>query len=89
MGHESLEEFDMLWGWMHGGYGAPFWLIGPAMMGGLWIAIIVGVVFLVRSLVRQGHRPERDDSALEILQKRYARGEISKEEYEAKRKDIQ
>ncbi len=34
------------------------------------------------------HRSASSDSAREILDKRYALGEISKEEYEEKRKDI-
>ena len=37
-----------------------------------------------------GHRGEgkESDSALEILKKRYAKGEITKEEYEQMKKDI-
>ncbi|MBI2171195.1 MAG: SHOCT domain-containing protein [Chloroflexi bacterium] len=30
----------------------------------------------------------REDSALEILKRRYARGDISKEEYEEKKRDL-
>ena len=57
----------------------------------LWIIAIVGVVFLVRwvldqTITRQRGNPE--DSALDILKKRYARGEINKEEYEEKKKDL-
>lgn len=57
----------------------------------LWIIVIVGIVFVVRWVLEQtttrqgGHR---EDSALDILKKRYARGEINKEEYEEKRKDL-
>ncbi|RME81527.1 MAG: SHOCT domain-containing protein [Caldilineae bacterium] len=34
------------------------------------------------------HSSGRDESALEILQKRYARGELSRSEYEAMRRDL-
>jgi len=37
--------------------------------------------------VGQG-RVSRSDSALEILRQRYARGEINKEEFEGKKKDL-
>jgi putative membrane protein len=53
-----------------------------------WIAIAVGIVFLVRYLVRHGRSLAGEDSALEILRRRYAKGEISKEEYEERRIDL-
>ena len=53
-----------------------------------WILIIGGGIMLVWSLSRKGPGEKREDTALEILKKRYARGEISKEEFEEKRRDI-
>jgi len=82
--------------WGHGpgmmgwGYGMLWWW--PIIMAAFWIAVIVGIVFLIRWLVisvRTGsHGTTPGDSALEILKKRYARGEINKEEFEEKKKDL-
>jgi putative membrane protein len=52
-----------------------------------WVLVIVGLIALVRWLVTQG-RESRTDTALEILRQRYARGEINKEEFDAKRRDL-
>jgi putative membrane protein len=85
----------MMWGWGSGGYGhyggwgSPLGWIGPIMMALFWIAIIVAIVFAIRYFVRQARRSGQDNSALEILKTRYAKGEISKEEYEEKRRAIQ
>jgi len=62
--------------------------------GGLWMLIwwaliIVGIVFLVRWIIQQSSRIGRDKSALDILKERYARGEISKEEFEQRKQDIE
>jgi putative membrane protein len=82
----------MMWGWGggYGGWGHWAGWIGAIFMVAFWALVIVGIVFLVRFLVRQGRVQGRDqeDSALEILKRRYARGEINKEEFEAKRKDL-
>lgn len=83
------------YGWGHGpgmmgGYGGGWF--GSIIMVAFWIAVVVGIIFLIRWLVTttgagsQGGRLE--ESALEILKKRYARGEIDKKEFEAKKKDL-
>lgn len=64
-------------------------------MGGMWlglifwIVIIVLIVYLVVRFVNQQNiRNTSNESALDILKKRYARGEISKEEFEEIKKDF-
>jgi len=59
------------------------------MFGGMiiiWIIIIGGIVWLIKYInERDGlvnNKRESRPSALDILQERYARGEISREEYE-------
>jgi putative membrane protein len=51
---------------------------------------IIAVFFLVRFLIQQGRGGQGVllGGALEILKKRYARGEINKEEFEQKKKDL-
>ncbi len=62
-------------------------------MGWSWIlglAVIVVVIWLVvRSTNRNSGYKDVGRSALDILNERYARGEISKEEFAEKKKDIQ
>ncbi len=77
--------YDYGWG-MHYMWGP--WGIGMGlMMLVFWGLIIVALVLGIRWLVTQGREP-RSDSALEILRQRYARGEISKEEFEAMKRDL-
>ena len=78
------------WGWhygmMGGGWGMLFMIIFMILFLGL---IIGGIILLVRFIFPSslsGVKPSQD--ALEILKQRYARGEIEKEEFEAKKKDI-
>lgn len=73
-------------------WGMPYmwgaWGIGMMlMMLVFWGLIIVGLVFGIRWLMTQGKEP-RTDSPLDILKRRYARGEIDKEEYESKIRDL-
>jgi putative membrane protein len=49
--------------------------------------VIAGLVLGIRWLVTQG-RESRSDTALDILRQRYARGEINKEEFDTKRRDL-
>lgn len=56
-----------------------------------WILIIVGIVLLVRGF---GSRPgasgrgESTGSALDVLKRRDAKGEIDKTEFEEKKRDL-
>ena len=57
------------------------------MMLVFWGVVIAGIVLGIRWLVSQG-RGTHPDTALDILRQRYARGEINKEEFEAKKRDL-
>jgi putative membrane protein len=76
---------------MAGGYGMG--LFGSIFMIAFWVLILAGVFFLVKWLVK-GSRGEHVDHmqsgsrALEILEERYARGEIDREEFEQKKRDL-
>jgi putative membrane protein len=69
----------MMWG--YGGYG-PGYGFGGIFMGILFL-IVIGVViyFVVRNVNTRGGA-FGNESALDILKKRFARGEITKEEYD-------
>ncbi len=77
-----------MWGNM-GGYG---WGWGGMGLGMLlfWAILIVGIVMLVRSSRGSGAwgKDEREKSALDLLKERYARGEIEREEFEQKKRDL-
>ena len=69
--------------WMWGACGI-FMMLGMLLF---WALIIAGIVIGIRWLGRAGGAA-RSDTALEILRQRYARGEINKDEFEAKRRDL-
>lgn len=66
--------------------------MGGFGMGFMWIfgvVIIVIVVVLAWSYLGRKRGSENSGhSALDMLKQRYAKGEISKEEYEEKKKDL-
>lgn len=53
-----------------------------------WFLIILGIVVLAKWLFGGGGRSAIDDRALVILRERYARGEIDKEEFEKRKRDL-
>jgi len=53
-----------------------------------WILVLAGLVLLIKYLWEGGGAKRGEESALEVLKKRYVRGEISKEEFEEKKKDL-
>lgn len=55
-----------------------------------WVLVIAGTVALVKWVI-SAYRgsPTREQDASKMLKERYARGEIDKEEFEQKRRDIE
>jgi putative membrane protein len=74
----------MMW-WHFGGWG---WGLMALWMILIWGGIIALIVWGVRRL--SGHHVEHinDNSPLEIAKIRYAKGEITKEQYEQIKKDL-
>ncbi|MBI2202262.1 MAG: SHOCT domain-containing protein [Candidatus Rokubacteria bacterium] len=71
----------MWWMW---GAGGIVMMLGMLLF---WAAVIAAIVVGVRWLTREGREP-RADSAMGILRERYARGDISREEFEQRRNDL-
>ena len=74
------------------------WGYGTNWLGTLiWLAILIAVVVAIIALVRwmtisnkgssRTHHPS--DSAMEILRRRYAKGEISKEQFTAMKHELE
>jgi len=80
----------MMWGWPMMGFG------GIGMIFGFifFIAIIIGVVLLIVWLVRRtgltdfSISDKQGSRSLDILKERYARGELTKEQYENIKKEL-
>ena len=77
----TWEMHPMWWMW---GFGGVVMMLGMLIF---WAVIITAIVIAVRWLVRDG-RGERPDNALQILRERYARGEINRDEFEARKQDL-
>ena len=75
---------------MMGGYGAGWF--GGIVMIVFWILILVGLIFLIKWLIQSIGRDKATGSSrnrsLDILKERYAKGEIDKQEFESKKKDL-
>lgn len=72
--------------------------MGDYGWGGMWIGMlvfwaVVGIAIVALLLrITRSHSPdgrEREKSALDILKERYARGEIGREEFQEKKRDLE
>jgi putative membrane protein len=88
-GGETMElaqiiPFADTWG-MDGDVGAGWMIAMMIVMVLFWGAIIFGVVWLIRGAFG-GRSQERRESPIEVLERRFAEGAISVEDYRARRK---
>jgi putative membrane protein len=71
---------------MHGFYYG--WGFGHMLFAGFrvvfWVALILCIIYLIRYFRMKG----QSDTPSDILKKRYARGEITKDEFERMRDDL-
>ena len=75
------------WGNMMG-WGGVFGIFGWITMIIFWLLLILGIIALIRYLGSPKKSSDKDKSPLDILKERYARGEISKKEFEEMKKEF-
>lgn len=67
---------------MMGGFG------GGIIMIAFWFLFLVLIIWVVREMSGKNSNLLSSSRALDILKERYVKGEINKEEFESKKKDI-
>lgn len=75
--------------WLHG-FGAGWTIFGGVMMLLFWVAVLALIAAAIRALMRSSNRSAQPSSsgALEILKERYARGEITKDQFDSMQHDL-
>jgi putative membrane protein len=74
--------------WHFGGLGWGLWGLGMLWMIVFWGAIIALIVWGVRRLSGHSHYRPNTGSPLDIAKERYARGEITKEQFDQIKRDL-
>ncbi|MBU2766635.1 SHOCT domain-containing protein [Acidithiobacillus ferrivorans] len=86
-----------MWPYMMGGFFNGYGWVGSAFMILFWgllcllliFGIVAGIVSLVWAFPGRGIRGGEKTTALDVLHERYARGEIGKDEYLERRRDLE
>ena len=88
--HSATVQADSMGGGWHDGWGWGHMFFGSIMMVLFWGGLIILIVFAVRSMSAGSTRggPAPGSRALDILEERYARGEIDHEEYEDRKRRL-
>lgn len=93
----------MWWPGVGYGFGGGVMLLMMVFMAIFWILLLVGTFFIVRGLMDSGamgqgppkvnHKPKKGEefveTAVDVLKKRYALGEIDKKEFDEKKRELE
>jgi putative membrane protein len=72
----------------HTGAGMAWWMLWGGL---LWIVVWGTIIYLIITAIRggtPGRTVANDDTPLEILKRRYARGEINQDDYDRMRREL-
>lgn len=84
----TSEDRAANWGYGHMMGNADWgWAMGLVMIL-FWVLVIVGIASFVRTLGKPDSTSADGATAVDILKRRYAAGEITREEFEAKKRDL-
>jgi len=72
----------------YGMFDGRFMWIGMLLHLLLVVGVILLVIWLIKKLTQPKHVKFESSAAIEIIKERYAKGEITKEEFENLRKDL-
>ncbi len=72
----------MMWGWGAGGWLGGLWMVL------FWVGVVLLIVWAVRTATAAGQPRSVGSSAIEILEERYARGEIDAAELSERRRQL-
>lgn len=61
---------------------------GMPMMWFIWIPIFIIIIFVIMKMNNNRRNTPSEDSSLDILKKRYAKGEITKEQFEEMKRTL-
>ena len=73
---------------MFGEYGMGMGYFGMVFMIFFWILIIVLIGYFIKMIIDKGRGGESMETAEYILKKRYAKGEINKDEFDKMKNDL-